>query len=141
MRREYTVIEQEVLLPGTPEAVFEAYTDPSEHAEFTGSSSSGEAKVGSEFTAWDGYIIGRYTGMVKGKKITHEWKTTEWPDGYPPSTVKIILSAKGGKTLLVMTHTRVPKEQAEEYRRGWTEFYWEPLERYMSKKKTARRKI
>jgi hypothetical protein len=33
-----------------------------------------------------------------------------------------------------MIHSKVPVEQAESYRQGWIDFYWEPLKKYFDKK-------
>ena len=71
--------------------------------------------------------------LEKGKKIVQEWKTTEWPKGYPPSIVELTLKPKGTKTELTMIHSKVPAEQAKSYEDGWKEFYWEPLKKYFTK--------
>jgi activator of HSP90 ATPase len=71
--------------------------------------------------------------LVKGKRIVQEWKTTEWPD-YPPSIVEFTLKKKGIGTKLTMVHSKVPSEQAESYRQGWIDFYWEPMKKYFKKR-------
>ena len=138
-----TTIRQKVVLDATPEEVYEAYVDPSKHSAFTGSPAKGEAKEGGRFTAWDGYIFGRFVELKKGETIVHEWLTTEWPSGYPPSLVELKLRNAGGKTELTMVHTKVPAEQADDYAEGWRDFYWEPLKLYFkggSGKRTRRRR-
>jgi hypothetical protein len=40
-------------------------------------------------------------------------------------------------TELVMVHSDVPEEQADEASEGWTEWYWDPLKKYFSKKSKA----
>jgi uncharacterized protein YndB with AHSA1/START domain len=127
---EFEVIRQTTLLEASPEEVYEAYVDPKKHAAFTGSKATGSPKVGGKFTAWDGYIEGKYTELVRGKKIVHEWMTSEWPSGYPPSVIEIVLRRSGGKTKLTFVQKKVPAEQAEEYRQGWIDNYWEPMKRY-----------
>jgi len=133
--KELEVIKQKVIINASPEEVYDAYVNPKKHAEFTGSPTTGTPKVGGKFTAWDGYISGKYIVLVEGKKIVHKWKTTEWPAGYPPSLVKLNLRKKGKVTELTMIHTDVPSEQAEEYARGWKDFYWNPLKERFSKKR------
>ena len=100
------------------------------HSAFTGSAAEIDAKVGGEFTAWDGYIMGRNLDLEKGKKIVQEWRTTEWPENSPPSRLEIVLKKIKGGTELTLNHTDVPDEQAEDYRKGWIDFYWEPLKKY-----------
>jgi uncharacterized protein YndB with AHSA1/START domain len=130
---KFGTIRQTVLLDASPVEVYEAYVDPKKHSAFTGQSATGTAKAGSKFTAGDGYIKGRYLELVKGKKIVHEWTTTEWPEGYPVSIMELTMKAKGKKTELKMVHSKVPEDQVEYYAEGWEEFYWEPLKKYLAK--------
>jgi len=132
---KFETIEQRAVIGATPDEVYEAYTDPEKHAAFTGSPAEGTPKVGGRFTAWDGYIEGKFLELVKGKKIVHEWKTTEWPAGYPPSVVKLTLKPEGKGTELTMVHSRVPADQVEDYKSGWTDFYWNPLKKYFEDRK------
>ena len=131
---KFETIVQSAVIGATPDKVYEAYTSPERHSEFTGSRATGSPRVGGRFTAWDGYISGRFLELVKGKKIVQEWKTTEWPKGYPPSVVELRLEPKGRGTKLTMVHMKVPAEQAEKYAEGWADFYWKPLKRYLGAK-------
>jgi activator of HSP90 ATPase len=132
---KFEAIRQKVLVEAGPEEVYEAYVDPKKHAEFTGSSATGTPRVGGKFTVWDGYISGKFLRLEEGKKVILEWKTTEWPTGYPPSFVKLTFKEKGKRTELTMVHSRVPAEQAKEYAQGWKDYYWEPLKEYFRKDK------
>ena len=126
----FEVIKQKVLIEASPEEVYEAYVNPEKHAEFTGSPATGTPRVGGRFTAWDGYISGKFLELEEGKKVVHEWMTTEWPVGYPPSLVELTLKEKGKRTELTMVHSRAPAGQAKEYAQGWKDYYWEPLKEY-----------
>jgi uncharacterized protein YndB with AHSA1/START domain len=128
-------IKQTALIDASPLEVYEAYVNPKKHAAFTGQSATGEPRVGGKFAAGDGYITGRYLELEKGKRILHEWTTTEWPEGYPPSLLEITLKPKGRKTMLVMVHSQVPGEQVDYYAEGWKEFYWKPMKEYFAKGK------
>lgn len=132
---KYEVIRQKVLIEAGSEEVYEAYVNPKKHAEFTGSPATGTPRVGGKFTAWDGYISGKFLVLEKGKRVVHEWKTTEWPAGYLPSLVELTFREKGKKTELTMVHSRAPAEQAKEYAQGWKDYYWEPLKEYFRKDK------
>jgi len=127
-------IRQTVLIEATPIEVYEAYVDPKKHAAFTGQSASGRPKVGGKFSAGDGYISGKYLALERGKRVLHEWTTTEWPAGYPPSVLELTFKAKGKKTELTMIHSKVPEEQVEYYAEGWKEYYWKPLQAYFANK-------
>lgn len=127
-------IKQTVFILAKPEEVYDAYVDPQKHADFTGGGASFQNKIGGKFTAWDGYTFGKNLKLVKGKKIVQEWKTTEWPEGYPPSRLEISLKKKKNGTELTMIHSLVPAEQDDEYARGWLDYYWKPLKKYFQKK-------
>ena len=133
VEKETKTIKQIILIPATPEEVYDALIDEKKHAEFTGAKAKIDPKVGGKFTAWDGYIFGKNIELVKGKKIVQEWETTEWPD-YPPSKAEFVLRKKGDGTELTMIHSKVPAEQAEEYKKGWTDFYWKPIKKYFKQK-------
>jgi len=69
----------------------------------------------------------------------HEWTTTEWPAGYPPSILELTLKPKGKGTELTMVHSKVPAEQVDYYAEGWKEFYWAPMKKYFAAKQTSRK--
>ena len=110
--------------------MFRAFVSSKEHGEFTGSPAKVNGRVGAKFTAWDGYISGKNISLSKGKKIEQEWSTTEFPDGYGPSILKISLKKKGDGTELTMVQSKVPASQVTKYEGGWHESYWEPLKEY-----------
>ncbi len=125
-----TSFELSIVISAPPERVYEALTDPKLHAAFTGARASGKPLPGSRFTAWDGYIEGRYLELEPPSRIVQQWSTTEWPEGAPPSRVEFRLLSVPDGTELKLLHSEVPVEQAESYRQGWIEYYWQPLRRY-----------
>jgi len=130
--KKVRTIRQEVQIPAKPEEVYEAIIDGGKHTKFTGSKATSDPKVGGKFTAWDGYIMGRNLELVKGKRIVQEWKTTEWPENYPPSRLELTFKEKDGATELTMVHSGVPSDQADDIAQGWIDFYWEPLKEYFN---------
>jgi uncharacterized protein YndB with AHSA1/START domain len=132
------MIVQHVFVPASPDAVFHALTDPAQHTAFTGTACSGKPVVGGTFLAGGGYIHGKYLELVPAQHVVAEWKTTEWPHGAPPSRIDIRLvssSAGSGKGCeLTLTHSDVPLHQAEMYRQGWIDAYWQPLRRSFEQK-------
>jgi len=131
---KFGTIEQTVFFKAAPEELYEALLDPRKHATFTGSPATTSAKLGASFNAWGGYITGKNLELVKGKKIVQEWKTIEWPVGYPVSRLEFTLTAKKGGTELKMVHSKVPAEQAASYTSGWKSSYWDPLKEYLTDK-------
>ena len=134
--KKTTTLTQRVVIPASPEEVYEVLLDSEKHSAFTGSRATGRAKVGAQFTAWDGYISGKNLELEKGKRIVQEWKTTDWPEGYPPSRLEFILNAVNGKTELTMYQTDVPADQKDELKQGWTDYYWKPMKAYFKELKS-----
>jgi uncharacterized protein YndB with AHSA1/START domain len=135
MKLKTTTIIQKVVIPASPEEVYDAFIDPRKHSEFTGSKATCDPTVGGKFTAWDGYISGRNLELEKAKRIVQEWTTTEWPEGYPPSKLELTFTKVKGGTEIRMVHSHVPVEQAEDYKQGWIDNYWELLKDYFQKRK------
>jgi activator of HSP90 ATPase len=125
-----TSIVQTVFIPASPEQVWDALMDPAVHSVFTGQGVTGRAEVGATMTAGDGYIRARNLDLERGRLIVQEWSTSEWPKGAGPSRLEIALRPAKGGTELTMTQTDVPSSQADSYRQGWIDYYWEPMQRY-----------
>jgi len=134
LAQKFSTITQTVMVKASPLEVYDALVDSKKHAEVTGSPATISARVGGKFSTWDGYIFGKNLELEPGKKITQEWTTTEWPEGYPPSRLEITLTRKTAGTELKMVHSNVPAEQRDEYEGGWRSFYWDPLQTYFAKK-------
>jgi activator of HSP90 ATPase len=133
MKQEVTIIKQTIIIPkATPKQIYDAYTDPKKHSEFTDSRATGKPVVGGKYSTWDGYIFGKYLVVEDGKRVVQEWTTTDWEDGYSVSKVELTFKAVGEDTEITMVHTNVPKAQASEIEQGWMEFYWNPLKEYFN---------
>jgi len=124
-------IRQKVTVPAEPAEVYEAFIDAKKHSAFTRSKATGDGRVASKFTAWDGYISGKNIELEPGKRIVQEWVTSEWPEHFPPSRLELTFKKVKGGTEISMVHSDVPSEQAAELKEGWTKFYWKPLKDYL----------
>ena len=134
MKAKVRTIKQKVIIPASPKEVYDAYVDPKKHSQFTGSKATGKAVVGGKFTAWDGYIFGKYLELEDGKRVVQEWSSTDFPEGSEPSRLELCFNNVPGGTELVMVQSNVPVEQADETAEGWIEWYWDPLKDYFDKK-------
>jgi uncharacterized protein YndB with AHSA1/START domain len=129
---EVATIVQEEIFDAAPMDVYEALVDPAKHAQFTGSTATGEPVEGGTFTAWDGYIEGRHERLVPGARIVQLWRTSEFPEGHPDSRLELELRPEAeGKTRLRLTHSGVPRDQAKSYEKGWVDHYWTPLRDFL----------
>ena len=132
-------IKQKVVIPASPEQVYDAFMNPKKHAAFTGSEAEGSSEVGGEFSAWGGYITAKNLVLAPGSKIVQEWSTSEWPDGYPPSRLELRLKAVPEGTEITLVQTKVPEEQADDYDQGWHDSYWKPMVRYFEQGKKRKK--
>jgi len=136
LKQEVTTIRQTILISQTsPKQVYDAYTDPKKHSEFTDSKATGKPVVGGKYSTWDGYIFGKYLVLDDGKYVVQEWTTTDWEEGYPASKLELTFRAVPEGTEIVMLDSNIPKMQAIEVEQGWTEYYWNTLKKYFKKSK------
>ena len=127
-------IRQTEFIPGVLSAeIYEALLDGRKHGKLIGSKATGKAVVGSDFTAWDGYISGKILELDPGKRILQIWQTTEWPEGAEPSQVEWTFEPKNDGTQVTLDHSNVPASQADSYKQGWVDFYWVPMKSYFNK--------
>lgn len=131
-------IRQKVILEASPADVYEAFVDARIHAAFTGSPAKGNRRLGSHFTACGGYIDSVHRELVPGERIVQDWSTTEWPEGAPASRLELTLRPVAKGTELRMVHSNVPASQADSYRQGWIDYYWQPLSAYFKARPTRR---
>ena len=127
-------IKQKEFIPAKPVEIYDAFLNEEKHTEFTGAKATCDRRVGGRFTAWDGYISGTNVKLENGRRIIQEWRTTEWPKGYKPSILEFTFKPKGEGTEVRMVQTNVPATQAENYRKGWEDYYWTPLKKYFRKR-------
>jgi uncharacterized protein YndB with AHSA1/START domain len=133
-RYTFDTIDQVEHFSVPPEVIYRVWLDPVQHAAFTGSPATGEARVGAEFTAWDGYIRGETIELVDNERIVQRWRATDFPPGYPDSRLEITLTPQSGGTHLRLHHSAVPKKNADSYAEGWHEHYWRPLRAYLAER-------
>ena len=123
-------IRQVEFIPAKPVEIYDAILNEKKHSAFTGAKATCDRRVGGKFTAWDGYIKGTNITLENGRRIVQEWKTSEWPNGYGPSIIEFTFRPKGEGTEVKMIQKNIPAEQADSYKQGWTDFYWDPLKKY-----------
>jgi activator of HSP90 ATPase len=116
----------------TPERLYSAWLDSEQHAAFTGSPAKVDPQVGGSFTAWDGYIQGATLELQPFLRILQSWRTTEFPEDSPDSSLEVLVQEEEGGARLTLIHTQIPDGQAESYRQGWEDYYFQPMQAYFS---------
>jgi activator of HSP90 ATPase len=123
-----------ITLPVKAEKLYKAWLDSKKHAAFTGGAAKQSAKVNAKHSAWDGYIWGKNLELKANKKIVQSWRTSEFAEDAPDSTLEISLKEKAGKTKLNIYHHGLQKGDAKKYKDGWKKHYFEPMKAYFSEK-------
>jgi activator of HSP90 ATPase len=125
-------IKCNAVVPATPEAVYTAWLSSKGHAAMTGSSAKITARVGATFSAWDGYISGRTLEAKPSSRILQAWRTTDFADDEPDSSLEVLLEKARGGTKVTLVHTKIPAGHGAEYRKGWIDFYFTPMKEYFA---------
>lgn len=119
-------------VPAPPRSVYDAWLDGDQHGEMTGSSATASTEVAGKFTAHGDYIWGINLELVDGERILQTWRTSEFADSDPDSSIEVTFEASSAGTLVTLRHWNIPSGQAEGYESGWHDFYFTPMQDYFS---------
>lgn len=126
-------IKLSAVFPVNAKTLYEAWLDSKAHSAFTGSKAKINPTIGGTYTAWDKYISGRTIVLQPYSRIVQSWRTTEFHDSYPDSTVEILFEKSAKGTKLTIVHSGIQKGDGKKYKEGWKEFYFEPMKVYFKK--------
>jgi activator of HSP90 ATPase len=121
------------VIPAKPSEIYKAWLSTKGHAAMTGNPAKVTGRVGGKFTAWDGYIFGSTLELEVDHRIVQAWRTSEFPDDAPDSRLEVLLEETKSGTKVTLTHTNMPKDQADSYKQGWDDFYFKPMKEYFGK--------
>jgi len=103
-------------ISATPEEVYTALTNPLTIELWTGEPAVMSAEAGSEFSMWDGSIVGKNVEFEENKKIVQQW----YFDGQPEaSIVTIKLHPDKQGTSVELKHTNIPDSEYTGFAEGW----------------------
>jgi uncharacterized protein YndB with AHSA1/START domain len=120
-------IKQNHFINASPEEVFSAITNPVTIELWSGYPAHMEAKEDIEFSIFDGDISGRNISFITNKQLVQEWY---FGDSQNESIVTIELKAQHEGTRVILEHTNVPDEAAEEFEEGWSKYYWGAINQF-----------
>jgi len=124
--------EVSAVVPSRPEKIYQTWLDSDGHTQITGGAAKVSAEVGGTFEAWDGYITGTNLVLESNKRIVQTWRTMEFTDDEGDSQVEILFEAVEGGTKVTLIHTNLPAHGMQ-YKQGWVDNYFEPMQRYFGK--------
>ncbi len=123
------------VVPASPREIYDAWLDSRGHAAMTGGQAARiTARVGADFTAWDGYITGRNLKLEPGRRIVQSWRTRKFTRDDPDSQIEVLLEAVGGDTKVTVRHTNVPDGHTSYRDGGWQKSYFEPMKTHFSRR-------
>ncbi|MCB0751855.1 MAG: SRPBCC domain-containing protein [Ignavibacteriae bacterium] len=128
-------IKLSVTLPVEPKKVYNAWLSSKKHSAFTKSEAHIEKKVGSTFTAGEGYISGTTELLHMNKRIVQSWRTTDFNDEDNDSNLEILFEKVNKGTKVSIVHTNLPKDSGKYYRKGWKDHYFKPMKDYFEESK------
>ena len=109
-----------VPLPAPPEEVSVALTKAQSIQLWTGAEVEFTEEAGTEFSYWDGDIVGKNLEFEPNKKIVQQWYFGE--DGEPSIvTIKLHEDKKG--TSLEFAQTNIPDEDYKDFTEGIEEYF------------------
>lgn len=113
-------------LNAPPEDVYKALTFAPTIKLWTGDEAEMTDESGTEFSLWDGSIVGKNIEFEEGKKIVQHWyfEGEESED----SIVTIKLHADKEGTSAEVRHTNIPDAAFEDIVDGWNQYYFGSLQ-------------
>jgi activator of HSP90 ATPase len=114
------------LLPAPPEEVYIALTNPATIRLWTGEHAEMSTEPDTEFSLWDGSIVGRNLDFEEGKKIVQQW----YFDQDEPSIVTIKLHEHKHGTSLEVRHINIPDDEYDAVVEGWNQTYLASLDEF-----------
>ncbi len=116
--------KQHFIVPAPPEDVYRALTNPATIQLWSGEPAEMTTEPGTEFSLWEGAIVGRNLEFVEDKKIVQQWYFGEQES---ESIVTIILHPDKKGTSAELKHSNIPDEDYADIVEGWRDAYFGAL--------------
>ncbi len=121
---------QSIQINGPLVKVYKAFVDSEVYSKFTGAPAQASDRVGSEFSAYGGYLEGFVLSAEKDKHLVLAFRTKEWKPG-DFSVVRLEFSATDSeRTNISLYHYGIPDSHSSSNSAVWGEFYWDKLNKY-----------
>lgn len=112
------------IIPTEPEILYKGLTTAITIQLWSGAPAEMKEEVNTEFSLWDGSIIGKNLAFETNKMIQQEWYFGETEQ---PSVVTLKLHEHKQGTSLEVRHTNIPDEDYDDITEGWKEEYIQSL--------------
>jgi activator of HSP90 ATPase len=115
------------IIPAPPAVLYLALTNPLTIHLWSGESAEMSTEPGTEFSLWEGSIVGKNLAFEKDKLIQQQWYFGE-QEQESIVTIKLHPHPKG--TSVELRHTNIPDESYDEIVEGWNETYFQSLKEF-----------
>jgi activator of HSP90 ATPase len=115
------------IISAPPEDVYRALTHPATIHLWSGEEAEMSTEAGSEFSLWEGSIVGKNIEFVEDKKIVQHWYFGDQPED---SIVTILLHKHPEGTSVELRQTNIPDDAYNEIVEGWNETYFGSLREF-----------
>jgi len=115
------------IVSATPHDVYLALTFAPTIQLWTGDKVEMIAESGTEFSLWDGSIVGKNLEFEADKKIVQQWYFGDQSDA-SVVTIKLHPDSKG--TSVELRHTNIPDEEYDQIVDGWDTVYFASLQEF-----------
>lgn len=117
------------ILAAPPEEVYQALVNPVSIRLWSGEDAVMSTDPGSEFSLWEGSIVGKNLEFEENKKIVQQWY---FGDSTDDSIVTIKLHPHKDGTSVELRHSNIPDQDYDGIVEGWNEVYFGNLEEFFS---------
>jgi hypothetical protein len=115
-----------------PERLYEIYVDSGEHANATGQPATIEPREGGGFSAYGGYLTGKFIRLLPGQLVVQFWRSGHFNETNPDAILSIAFRKNEfGQAETELVLTNVPDEVTRHDNSSWNYFYWEPFRAYL----------
>lgn len=115
------------IIPAQPEEVYLALTNEATIHLWSGDKAEMKAEPGTEFSLWDGSIVGKNLEFETSKKIVQQWYFGDQPE---ESIVTIKLHPHDQGTSVELRHTNIPDDDFADITDGWNTVYFGSLREF-----------
>lgn len=115
------------IIPAPPDQVYLALTTEATLQLWTGDKASMKPVPGTEFSLWDGSIVGKNLEFEKDHTLVQHWYFGDQP---ADSIVTIKLHPHPQGTSAELRHTNIPDDDYEDIVAGWNDSYFGSLQEF-----------
>lgn len=126
-------IKQKVKFGVSPAKLYRFYTDPKLHTELIGGKTKVSTEAGAVFSAFGGSLKGKTLLAKKNKMFVQTWRGGDWAKEEMDSVLVLTFRPTETGTELEMVHANVPDAEADDIKKGWKQYYWDPWKAYIKK--------